>query len=75
MMIVESCGKEATVEASHGNLPHVGITGDQVTLTQIGIQAGFPWQRTIATCIVASRVFAWVRLKAVNETTQIRSAS
>jgi hypothetical protein len=24
--------------ASHGNLPHVGITGDQVTLTQIGIQ-------------------------------------
>jgi hypothetical protein len=36
------------VGASHGNLPHVGITGDQLTLTQIGIQAtarytGFPW--------------------------------
>jgi hypothetical protein len=24
--------------ASHGNLPHVGNTGDQVTLKQIGIQ-------------------------------------
>jgi hypothetical protein len=28
----------ALVGASHGNLPHVGITGEQVTLTQIGIQ-------------------------------------
>jgi hypothetical protein len=27
------------VGASLGNLPHVGNTGDQVTLTQIGIQA------------------------------------
>jgi hypothetical protein len=29
----------AVVGASHGNLPHAGNTGDQVTITQIGIQA------------------------------------
>jgi hypothetical protein len=28
----------STVGASHGILPHVGNTNDQVTLTQIGIQ-------------------------------------
>jgi hypothetical protein len=63
------------VGASHGNLPHVGNTDDQVTLTQIDIQVtagqtGFPWQPTNATYIVASSVFTWVRLKAVKETTQ-----
>jgi hypothetical protein len=28
----------ADVGAFHGNIPNVGNTGDQVTLTQIGIQ-------------------------------------
>jgi hypothetical protein len=30
------------VGASHGILPHVGNTGDRVTLTQIGIQVTAP---------------------------------
>jgi hypothetical protein len=31
-------GEDYSVGASHGNLPHVGNTGDQVTLMQIGTQ-------------------------------------
>jgi hypothetical protein len=65
----------ALERASNGNLPHDENFGDQVMLTQIGIQATlrytvFPWQPTIATYIVASSVFTWVRLKAVKEMTQ-----
>jgi hypothetical protein len=45
----------------------------EVTLTQIGIQATASYKDDMdkLACTVASSVFTWVRLKAVNETTGI----
>jgi hypothetical protein len=60
-----------------GSLPRDTPTGYQiateVTLTQIGIQATASYQDDTEklACTVASSVFTWVRLKAVNETTRI----